>query len=120
MTSLDSARVLLVEDEFLIALEAEHYLRELGTRSIEIASTLPAALELAARGAFDVAVIDVNLNGEMSYPLAEQLAQRRIPIIFASGYQMDERRERIPPGVWLPKPYTSESLRTALLTALSP
>jgi|SRR5688572_18910466 CheY-like chemotaxis protein len=111
--------VLLVEDEYLIALDAEQILKELGVAKVEIASTLPRAEERAAKGGIDIAVLDVNLNGQFSFPFANTLRERGVPVVFASGYEL---RDRAPAafegGVCVTKPYTTERLREALSAAL--
>ncbi len=119
MKSLSELSVLLVEDEYLIALQAEQMLADMGIRSIEIASTWNAASKRAEEGHFDVAILDVNLNGQMSFPIAGKLSERGIPFVFASGYDLRERGQYGLEGVFLAKPYTSEGLNEALLSALS-
>jgi CheY-like chemotaxis protein len=119
MKSLSELSVLLVEDEYLIALQAEQMLADMGIRSIEIASTWNAASKRAEEGHFDVAILDVNLNGQMSFPIAGKLSERGIPFVFASGYDLRERGQAGLDGVFLAKPYTSEALSEALVSALS-
>ena len=79
-------RVLLVEDENLVALLLEDMLAELGHTVVGPVARLDKALETAQREAFDVAILDVNINGEDSYPIAEALAARGIPFVFSTGY----------------------------------
>ncbi|MGH6802405.1 MAG: response regulator [Methyloceanibacter sp.] len=81
-----SVRVLLVEDENLVALLLEDMLAELGHTVVGPVARLDKALEAAQEEAFDVAILDVNINGEESYPIAEVLAARGIPFIFSTGY----------------------------------
>ncbi len=119
MRTLDGARVLLLEDEFLIALDAEQILQELGAREVETTSTLSEAEERARVGRYDVALLDVNVNGEMSFSLAETLRSRGVPVVFATGYELKERAlPDIDPALCVSKPYTSERLRQALRAAL--
>ncbi|WP_331158693.1 response regulator [Steroidobacter sp.] len=119
MRTLDGARVLLLEDEFLIALDAEQILHELGAREIETTSTLSEAEERALVGRYDVALLDVNVNGQMSFSLAESLRSRGVPVVFATGYELKERAlPDIDPALCVSKPYTSERLRQALRAAL--
>ena len=79
-------RVLVVEDEMTIALLMEDMLVELGYKVIDLAMRLPQALELAAVADFDFAILDVNLDGRMSFPVAETLDARGLPYIFVTGY----------------------------------
>jgi CheY-like chemotaxis protein len=120
MSDLAGLSILLLEDEYLIALDAEQSLKEFGAERVEIASTLREAERLAATGRFDVALLDVNINGEMSFALAESLRQRGIPVVFATGYELKSRdAPPIEVGVIISKPYTKERLRDALSGALS-
>lgn len=113
--------VVLLEDEYLIALDAKDNLEALGVRNIQVVNTLAGAAAVAQTGDIDVAVLDLNINGEMSLEVAEMFRKRGIPIVFASGYEL---RNRIDPdleeaAVHLRKPYTAESLKEAIEAALS-
>jgi CheY-like chemotaxis protein len=72
-------RALLVEDEVLVAMYVEDALSELGYAVTAVASNLAEALALAREDQFDFAVLDINLNGEKSFPVAELLRKRQIP-----------------------------------------
>jgi CheY-like chemotaxis protein len=118
MQSLEGASVLLLEDEFLIALDAEQILKDLGVRQVETAATLSDAEARVREGRFDLALLDVNINGEMSFALAESLRARGTPVVFATGYELKDRP--VPEiGLCVSKPYTSERLRQVLCTALA-
>ena len=120
MSTLSGLSVLLVEDEYLIALDAEQMLRDLGVRDVEIVSTFDNAQKQTQTGAFDVAVLDVNINGQLSFPIAEILKSRNIPFVFATGYSLRERPiAGFEGGICVGKPYTQEGLRKALTAALS-
>lgn len=118
MRTLDGARVLLLEDEFLIALDAEQILHELGAREVETTSTLSEAEARAQIGRYDIALLDVNVNGQMSFGLAAFLRSRGVPVVFATGYELRDRALDIDPVLCVSKPYTSERLRQALHAAL--
>jgi CheY-like chemotaxis protein len=79
-------RVLLVEDENLVAMLLEDMLAELGHSVVGPVARLKKALEMAQRKAIDLAILDVNINGEQAYPVAEALAARGIPFVFSTGY----------------------------------
>lgn len=119
MASLNGLSVLLVEDEYLIALDAEQILKDLGAASVEVIPNLNRAKKRAEEGAYDLAILDLNLNGELSYPVATILRGRGIPVVFASGYELkghhiaDEQET-----IGVSKPYTAERLRDALVSAL--
>lgn len=120
MQNLEGARVLLLEDEFLIALDAEQILQELGAQRVETAATLSEAEQRARDGEFDVALLDVNINGQMSFGLAELLRARGVPVVFATGYELKGRNiPNLEAAFCVSKPYTSERLRQALCAALA-
>ncbi len=79
-------RVLLIEDEGVVAMLLEDMIADLGHEVSAVASQLPEALRLASAGAFDAAILDVNLHGQPSYAVADLLAARGIPFVFATGY----------------------------------
>ena len=118
MKPFDGISVLFLEDEYLVALDAEQILTSLGTEKVEIVNTLEDAAA-AATGGFDVAVLDLNINGRMSYEVAEALRQQGVPVVFATGYEMRGRQEtEMPDIVYVTKPYTREALRDAVILAL--
>jgi two-component SAPR family response regulator len=81
-------RVLLVEDEGLVAMMMEDLLADLGCEVVGSCDSIASALEWldGAKGGLDGAVLDVNLGGELVYPVAEALAARQIPFAFTTGY----------------------------------
>jgi DNA-binding response OmpR family regulator len=83
---LAGKRVLLVEDEFAVALMIEDFLVEFGCFTVGPCNTVAKAMAAVEMESFDLAVLDVNLNGERIYPVADKLAERRIPFLFVSGY----------------------------------
>jgi CheY-like chemotaxis protein len=80
------ARVLLVEDEALIALMLEDMLEGMDCAITALAPRVPLGVNLAETGDFDLALLDVNVAGENVEPVADALAARGIPYIFATGY----------------------------------
>ncbi|HEV7310364.1 response regulator [Ensifer sp.] len=87
MPDLQHLRVLVAEDEYLIANDVSWWLERAGATIVGPTPTVKTTLETMA-GADDiqVAVLDINLNGEMIFPVADELARRSIPLIFYSGY----------------------------------
>ncbi len=79
-------RLLLVEDEALIAMMAEDLIEALGHSVAITAATLGAALSACGNGDFDAALLDVNLNGDSSMALATALKARGCPFAFTTGY----------------------------------
>jgi CheY-like chemotaxis protein len=107
-------RVLVVEDEILIGMLLEDMLGDLGYEIAGTASRIEDATALAREGAFDAAILDVNLNGQDVYPVADILTARDIPFVFATGY--GERG--LPPAYQhrptLQKPFQQETLERYL------
>jgi DNA-binding response OmpR family regulator len=79
-------RILLVEDEVMIAIYMEDLLADIGHDIAGHATRLTEAVELAERCECDFAILDVNLAGSMSFPVADILKRRGIPFAFATGY----------------------------------
>ena len=79
-------RILVVEDEMTIAFMIEDMLVDLGHKVVKVAMRLPEALKAAASLDFDLALLDVNLDGHLSFDVAELLTERKIPFAFATGY----------------------------------
>lgn len=108
-------RALVVEDNMIIAIEAEDMLRRLGFADVEVAAGRKDAEQLLDAQPFDVVALDLRLGGETSLPLAEHLADRGIPFIFATGFgengDIPERFAHIP---IVAKPYSDASLAAAL------
>jgi DNA-binding response OmpR family regulator len=84
--ALTGMRVLIVEDEYLVAMIAESFLKEFGCSTLGPYGTLAEALEVARTETFDLAVLDINLHGEKVFPVANVLGDRQIPFLFVSGY----------------------------------
>jgi DNA-binding response OmpR family regulator len=104
-------RILIVEDEFFPAVLLEEDLRAAGWTTVGPYATLAQAMSAAETEKFDLAVLDINLKGEMVYPLADELAARGIPFIFLSGYAGRDLPERFRGLPKLSKPYNATLLR---------
>jgi CheY-like chemotaxis protein len=114
---LAGKRILVLEDEPLVAMMVEDLLIDLGCIVIGPAMHLPEAMQLAAAETLDGAVLDININGGRSYPVADLLAERGIPAMFATGYGYgEELKGRAEPV--LQKPYQGERLAAALSAIL--
>lgn len=112
-------RILIVEDEFLVAVQLEEDIRSAGCTVVGPYSTLARAVEASRRERFDVALLDVNLNGDMVYPLADELLARRIPFVLLSGYSSSDLPERLSDVPRATKPYDPATLIEILQTAVS-
>ena len=117
---LAGRRILVVEDEMLLMMNIEATLEDLGCRDISSAANVADALALLALQGFDAALLDVNLDGEISYPVADALVARGIPFAFATGYV--EHRERADLRRWpvLRKPYLARDLAAVFGRLLNP
>lgn len=119
---LAGKHILIVEDETLIAMALEDIVAELGCSLAASASNLNAAVE-AARTVehLDAAILDIELGArDRSWPVAEILAGRGVPFLFASGHGADADIDpRFTSHPILEKPYDSESVREALVSLLS-
>ena len=114
--TLQGRRILVVEDEFIVALAAQDMLADLGATVVGPAVTVAEGLALA-REALDAAVLDINMHGVRSYAVAEALRARGVPVVFATGYAaVDDDMVAGAPVV--PKPYTPADLSAALLRVL--
>ena len=111
---LHGRTVLLVEDESLVSLLAEDALLDEGCEVV-LAMRLAEALEAARHRQFDLAVLDVNLGGgDTSYPVAEVLLTRQVPIMFATGYDIQGLDPRFRSFASVRKPFSPDQLiRTA-------
>ncbi len=105
---------LLIEDEFVVAMLVEGYLHDLGVKRITRSANLKDGLAHARKGDFDFAILDVRLNQDLSFPIAEVLRQRGIPLTFQTGYGGDGIESRFADCPVLTKPYTFEKLREIL------
>ena len=114
MKPLDGKRVLIVEDEAIIAAMVEDMLTELGATVVGPASSIRKALVLAASDGIDAAVLDVNIRSQRD-PVADLLKTRHVPVVFATGYGASATGALSCPII--EKPYTLEKLESALLVA---
>nr|WP_283805712.1 response regulator [Bradyrhizobium liaoningense] len=107
----------MVEDEMLIVMMIEDMLAALGCKSVTSAATVDKALALIDAQIVDFALLDMNLNGEDSYPVAEALFARGIPFAYSTGNTGQGVSDSNPDRVVLKKPFKFEDL-VATLTRL--
>jgi len=107
---LSGRRMLVVEDEMLVLMNIEMALEDLECSAINAAATVAEALALLGKHGFDAAILDVNLGGEKSYPVADALARLDIPFVFSTGYSDHGDRPDLEDRPVLRKPYTREAL----------
>ena len=112
---LQDLRVLVVEDESLVAMLIEEYLTDFGCAPACSVSRVGKALKVLKNTEIDAAVLDVNVAGESVAPIAEALEQRGVPFIFASGYGRSGVDERWSNRPVLQKPFSAKELQAALI-----
>lgn len=110
----EQLRILVVEDEFLVAVVLEDDLRFAGHSVVGPYSNLPTALEASRRESFDLAILDINLSGTMVYPLADDLLRRGVPFFFLTGYGPGDLPVRFAQTPRVAKPYETTSLLTTI------
>jgi CheY-like chemotaxis protein len=117
---LQGLRVLVVEDESMVCMLMEDMLQDLGCTVVGTVARFDDALKRATNGpAFDVALLDVNLNGKQTFPIAEALAVRGMRFIFATGYGESILPQSLQGGPILQKPFELEALKRALRGAIA-
>ena len=111
---LSSCRVVLLEDEPLVALDLEDMLIRLGVDSPAVVGSIERALEMLEAERFDLAILDLNIRGEVSLPVADCARNKGVPIIFATGYELeDEMLERYD-ARRVGKPYSRAHISAAI------
>ncbi|HEX7109831.1 MAG TPA: response regulator, partial [Aestuariivirga sp.] len=115
-----SRRVLVVEDEILILMMIEDMLTDLGCKSISVASKIDQAITLIDGQVFDAAMLDLNLNGMESYPIADVLAAHDVPYFFSTGNSVTDVKDGYRDQDVLKKPFTFEQLSNMLSRSLLP
>ena len=112
-------RVLVVEDEYLIRTLLEDMLADSGYAIAAAVGSLAGARAEAERAAFDVAILDVNLDGEEVYPVADILATRDLPFVFITGYGQASLPENYRSRPALQKPFKADHLKAVLKQLLA-
>ncbi|EWY35803.1 hypothetical protein N825_34265 [Skermanella stibiiresistens SB22] len=115
---LTAIRVLVVEDEALVAMALTGMLEGFGCLVVGPVGRVHRALDLIATTRIDAAVLDVNLAGDKVFPVAEELTRRGVPIVFATGYGTAGLDGAFPDVRVLQKPYPEVALAEALGDAL--
>lgn len=112
-----SLRVLVIEDEMMIAMLLEDTLADLGHQVAGVAMRLPQALEMAKSVDADIAILDINLDGRRSFPVAAVLREKGVKLIFASGYGSPGLEAPFLDEIILKKPFEPNDIRAALARA---
>ena len=117
---LASRRVLVVEDEMMLLWIIQDMMADLGCENVKAASTIDQAIALVDSEFFDVAMLDLNLNGIKSYPVADALTAHGIPFFFATGYNTPAVLEGYRDRPVLKKPFKAEVLESILSLMMLP
>jgi CheY-like chemotaxis protein len=112
-------RILVVEDEYLIRMLLEDMLTDLGYEIAGAVGTIAEASEIAEKAEFDLAILDVNLDGKEIYPVADILTARGLPFVFVSGYGEGSLAEPYRGRPALQKPFQAEQLEATLTGLLA-
>ena len=116
---LSARRVLLVEDEALVAMLLETILEDMGCVPVGPAGTVEEGLAMIADPApLDAALLDVNLAGHQVFPIAEALKARGVPFVFSTGYGESGLPDEWRGHSTVQKPFTESAIRAALMKAM--
>lgn len=113
-TPSENLRFMIVDDEMIIALNLESMLEDLGHTVVETVSRVERGLEVAKTSDIDMAILDINVRGVLSFPIAAILRNRSLPFIFSSGYGERGLIDGFRDELVLTKPYDAEGLRRIL------
>lgn len=114
-----SLRVMIVEDETIIALDLSDMITDLGHIVVKVANRIDIGLDFAKLGQLDLAILDVNVRGGLSFPIAVVLRDLGIPFIFASGYGKRGLIDGFRDAPVLTKPYNIDVLGQMVTTAMT-
>ena len=117
MRKQEAKRILIVEDEFLVAMLLEDLLTEMGHQVIGTFAQVDEAMKFANQADVNFAILDINLAGATSFPVAEILRRRGIPFLFASGYGSTGLASAFENELTLQKPYEPAELERAIAEA---
>ncbi len=117
--ALSGRRILVVEDESLVAMLLETILEDMGCTPVGPAATVDDGLALATDGErLDAALLDVNVAGRQVFPVADALAAAGVPFVFSTGYGEGGLPDRWRGHPTIQKPFTEAAVRDALMKAV--
>jgi two-component SAPR family response regulator len=110
-------RFMILDDEAIIALDLAGMLQDLGHTVVSMANRVAGGMEFAKHGDLDMAILDINVHGVTSFPLATVLQDRGVPFIFASGYGESGLIDGFRDALVLTKPYGMDDLTQVVAKA---
>jgi CheY-like chemotaxis protein len=116
---LQGLRILVVEDEMMLAMLMEDFMEEFGCTLVGLAANIDTALQIIRTESIDGALLDLNLAGNVAYPVADELARLDIPFIVVSGYDNQELSGGYNDRPRLPKPFRRLDLQGAMTRAFT-
>jgi DNA-binding NtrC family response regulator len=117
--TLEGRRILVVEDEYYLADDIVRALRDCGAEIVGPVATLDQAEKLVSEGGLDCAILDLNLRGEMSFPVADALTGSGIPFLIATGYDSAAIPERFSSVPRIQKPADARMLASLVPGAIA-
>lgn len=117
--ALRGLNVLVVEDNGLLCCVLEETLRDAGCAVVGPYARLPEAMQAATTERIDLALLDINVRGQLVSPLAEQLRERGVPYVVTSAYRPRDLPRSLQSAIQLRKPYTDSDLLECLASALT-
>ncbi|HEX2656224.1 MAG TPA: response regulator [Xanthobacteraceae bacterium] len=115
---LAGCRVLLIEDQSMVTMFLQDTLADIGCEVVGSASRFNDAMEKAKSLSFDIAILDINLNGDLTFSIAETLIERGLSFVFATGYGATNLPLPLQGVPTLQKPFMQRDLERAMRTAL--
>jgi CheY-like chemotaxis protein len=111
---LEALRILIVEDEYFLAADLARTLETRGAKVVGPVGSLEEAEKAVEGPGFDLAILDMNLRGDMAFPIADRLAERGIPFLITTGYNDGSLPDRFSVVPTIEKPFDSSQLLAAL------
>lgn len=118
MTEFDGLRVLVVEDEATVSMLIEDMLEDLGCEVVASVGSLAEAREVAVSVEIDFAMLDVNVAGDLVFPVADILRERKIPFLFSTGYGVMGLPAKFSSCFVVAKPFSQTDLQKQIVLAL--
>jgi two-component SAPR family response regulator len=119
-TSLDGLTIMVVEDDFLAALEIKRLVEERAGTVAGPVGRLEQAQQLAKDASLDGAILDIKLNGSVSLPIVDDLIARGVPVILVTGYDVATLPPRFADTPRLPKPFSEVDFEETVMRVFAP